>query len=158
MARGPGKPAPDHFNRRGRAATKLSGERHRGSRVVNKVPDLEAAGIGAQVDASAELRAGRDEISTIFSYKIGLPTASIGMYPGSNKVWIKFAQPVPILIVTLRIIFAVLNKGPYLPARCLGLRFDCEYEAVRSRNCRWRFLESMTDITFLLYYWVQKHV
>ena len=77
MARGPGKPAPDHFNRRGRAATKLSGERHRGSRVVNKVPDLEAAGIGAQVDASAELRAGRDEISTIFSYKIGLPTASI---------------------------------------------------------------------------------
>ena len=96
MARGPGKPAPDHFNRRGRAATKLSGERHRGSRVVNKVPDLEAAGIGAQVDASAELRAGRDEISTIFSYKIGLPTASIGMYPGSNKDWIKFAQPAPI--------------------------------------------------------------
>ena len=77
VARGPGKPAPDHFNRRGRAATKLSGERHRGSRVVNKVPELEAAGIGAQVDASAELRAGRDEISTIFSYKIGLPTASI---------------------------------------------------------------------------------
>ena len=77
MARGPGKPAPDHFNRRGRAATKLSGERHRGSRVVNKVPELEAAGIGAQVDASAGLRAGRGEVSTIFSYKTGLPAASI---------------------------------------------------------------------------------
>ena len=65
VAQGPEKPAPDLFNRRGRAATKYSGKRHRGSRVVDKVPELEATVIGAQVDASAELRAGQDEISTI---------------------------------------------------------------------------------------------